>query len=109
MEFSAQNFPASIKLQQENDCILADEFYTKPEIVSEIKCMLANQDEQSLLNDVLDSRRSCFMVNETCDINVEKIVLFVCFRCIKKEEACTSYFGQKRLLTAHTWAGKCFV
>ena len=93
---SARNFPALMKLQQENGCSLADEYYTKPEIVSEMEYVLADQVEQSLLNDILDSRFFGLMLDETCDINVEK-KLCVYVKYIKKGRAFTSYLGNKRV------------
>ena len=58
--------------------------------------VLADQVEQSLLNDILDSRFFGLMLDETCDINVEK-KLCVYVKYIKKGRAFTSYLGNKRV------------
>ena len=93
---SARNFEALMKLQQDNGCSFADEFYKKPEIVTEMETVLADQINQSLFKDICDSPFFGLMLDETCDINVEKkLVVYV--RYIHNGEACTAYIGNKRV------------
>lgn len=93
---SARNFPELMKLQQENGCSLADDYYKKPEIIVEMESVLSDQIEKNVFDEILDSPYFGLMLDETCDINVEKkLVIYV--RYIKDGKSCTSYLGNKRV------------
>lgn len=60
-------------------------FYTKPEIVTEMEECLFEAIEQSLMQDIKDSPYFGIMLDETCDISVEKkLVIYV--KYIKKQQ-----------------------
>ena len=42
-------------LQHENRCSLADDYYKKPEKVTEMETVLADQVEQSVIDDIAES------------------------------------------------------
>ena len=93
---SARTFPALMKLQQENGCSDASEYYTKPEVVVEMETVLSEQIQQSVIDEINDSPYFGLMLDETCDITVEK-KLCIYVRYIKDGKACTSYLGNKRV------------
>ena len=93
---SARNFEPLMKLQQVNGCTHADDYYKKPEIVCEMETVLSDQIEKSLLKNITDSPYIGLMLDETCDITVEKKLVIYC-RYIKEGQVYTAYVGNKRV------------
>ncbi|KAJ8303281.1 hypothetical protein KUTeg_019677 [Tegillarca granosa] len=93
---SARNFGNSMQLQQENGCKFADDYFVKPETVTEMETVLGDQIEKDLICDILDCPYIGIMLDETCDITVEK-KLVVYIRYIKNGEATVSYLGNKKV------------
>ena len=93
---SARNFEPLMKLQQVNGCTHADDYYKKPEIVCEMETVLSDQIEKSLLKNITNSPYIGLMLDETCDITVEKKLVIYC-RYIKEGQVYTAYVGNKRV------------
>ena len=93
---SARNFDPLMKLQQVNGCTHADDYYKKPEIVCEMETVLSDQIEKSLLKNITNSPYIGLMLDETCDITVEKKLVIYC-RYIKEGQVYTAYVGNKRV------------
>ena len=93
---SARNFEPLMKLQQVNGCTHADDYYKKPEIVCEMETVLSDQIEKSLLRNITNSPYIGLMLDETCDITVEKKLVIYC-RYIKEGQVYTAYVGNKRV------------
>ena len=91
---SARNFEPLMKLQQVNGCTHADDYYKKPEIVCEMETVLSDQIEKSLLKNITNSPYIGLMLDETCDITVEKKLVIYC-RYIKEGQVYTAYVGNK--------------
>ena len=71
-------FTELMKLQHENECSLADDYCKKPEIVAEMETVLADQVEKSVIDDIAESPFFGLVLDETCDINVEKkLVIYI--------------------------------
>ena len=93
---SASNFVPLMQLQKDNECLCADQFYTKPEIVCEMEQVINNQIHKTLIKQIKDSSYFGIMLDETCDISIEKkLVVYV--RFIKDGDACIVYLGNKRV------------
>ena len=61
-----------MKLQQVSGCPNLDDYYKKTEIVVEMETVLADQVSEFLLKDITGSPFIGVMLDETCDIAVEK-------------------------------------
>ena len=93
---SARNFVPLMKLQQDNGCEYADQYYNKPEIVSEMETVLSDQIEKSLLQNINESPYIGLMLDENCDITVEKkLVIYI--KYIKDGKVHSVYFGNKKV------------
>ncbi|XP_045172073.2 zinc finger protein 862-like [Mercenaria mercenaria] len=88
-------FSSLMELQQLNG-VEIDTYYTKPEIVSEMECSIYNVIEDNMLNDIKSSEFMGIMLDETCDISIEKkLVIYI--RYIKDGKIRVSYAGNQRV------------
>ena len=92
----ANDFEDLMELQKANGCENADIFYTKPEIVCEMETVLSDQIEKTLITDIKDSPFFGVMLDETCDITIEKkLVIYV--RYIKDSKVRVAFPGNKHI------------
>lgn len=93
---ASDKFLSLMELQQVNGCSSAEEFYKKPEIVSEMEEAIADVIEKSLISDIQNSGYCGVMLDETCDISIEKkLVIYV--RFIKNGKVTVAYIGNKQI------------
>jgi len=69
---AGNNFVDIMTLQKDNGCDFADVFYKKPDVVSEMETVLYEQIQTALLENINTSAFFGLMLDETCDINIEK-------------------------------------
>ncbi|XP_060063627.1 uncharacterized protein C17orf113-like [Ylistrum balloti] len=93
---AANNFSNLMELQQLNECRFADDYYTKPEIINEMETAIAAEIENSLFDRIKGSPYYGVMLDETCDISVEKkLALYINF--VDHGKKVVAFVGNRRV------------
>lgn len=108
---AADNFRDLLDLQVLNG-VKVKQYYKRPQIVSEMEECIEQVAAESILDKLQASDFIGLMLDETCDVSVEKkIAIYV--RYIDYGEVHVSFIGNEPLLVlklplSHFWKGKTF-
>jgi len=92
---AGNNFVDIMTLQKENGCEFADVFYKKLQFVSEMETVPYEQIQTALLENINNVAFFGLMLDETCDINIEKkLVIYI--KYVKDCKPVVSYLGNKQ-------------
>ena len=93
---AADNFADIMSLQELNGCPNVGQYYKSAESVNEMECVLASVIEEQTLKDIRLSNFIGIMLDETCDISVDKkLVIYI--RFLKNNKVHVSYVGNKKI------------
>jgi hypothetical protein len=93
---AADNFTELMNLQELNSCENVGHYYRSDEAVSEMECVLSNTIEKKVIDDIKASKFIGIMLDETCDISIDKKIVFY-IKYIKNSEAQVSYVGNRKI------------